>query len=134
MGYSRRTSTLIIHIVSEMFSEKLPGAVPYLKKQVKKKRAWWCMPLILALRRQRQVGLCEFKASLVYRVSSRKARATCLKKTKTQNKTKQNKKTRCLYLLVREIIQRRNSEALSCFVRNINMGPVHKSGDLRETC
>ena len=29
------------------------------------------MPLIPAIRRQRQVGLCEFEASLVYRVSSR---------------------------------------------------------------
>jgi hypothetical protein len=29
---------------------------------------WWCMPLILALRRQRQVDFCEFEASLVYRV------------------------------------------------------------------
>jgi hypothetical protein len=38
--------------------------------------AWWCMPLITALRRQRQVELCEFKASLVYIVSSRPTRAT----------------------------------------------------------
>jgi hypothetical protein len=30
-----------------------------------------CRPLILALRRQRQVDLCEFKASLVYRASPR---------------------------------------------------------------
>ena len=29
------------------------------------------MPSIPALRRQRQVDLCEFKASLIYRVSSR---------------------------------------------------------------
>jgi hypothetical protein len=28
---------------------------------------WWCIPLILALGRQRQVNLCEFEASLVYR-------------------------------------------------------------------
>ena len=32
------------------------------------------MPLIPALRRQRQVKLCEFKVNLVYRVSSRIAR------------------------------------------------------------
>ena len=32
------------------------------------------MSFIPALRRQRQVGLCEFEASLVYRVSSRRAR------------------------------------------------------------
>ena len=34
------------------------------------------MLLILALRRQRQVDLYEFKVSLVYRVSSKTARAT----------------------------------------------------------
>jgi hypothetical protein len=54
------------------------------------------MPLILPLRRQKQVALCEFKVSLVYRVSSRTARATeksCLEKTK-QNKTTTNKKTK----------------------------------------
>jgi hypothetical protein len=34
------------------------------------------MPLIPEFRMQRQVGLHEFKASLVYRVSSRAARAT----------------------------------------------------------
>ena len=34
------------------------------------------MPLIPALRRQRQEELCELKASLVYSVSSRIARAT----------------------------------------------------------
>ena len=33
------------------------------------------MPLIPALRRQRQVDLCEFEASLVYRASSRTVRA-----------------------------------------------------------
>jgi hypothetical protein len=32
---------------------------------------WWPRTLIPALRRQRQVDLCEFKASLVYIVSSR---------------------------------------------------------------
>ena len=33
------------------------------------------MPLIPALRRQRQVDFCEFEAILVHRVSSRTARA-----------------------------------------------------------
>lgn len=36
----------------------------------------WCMPLILALRKQRQAVLCEFENSLMYRVSSRLAWAT----------------------------------------------------------
>jgi hypothetical protein len=36
--------------------------------------AWWRTPLIPALGRQRRIS--EFKASLVYRVSSRTARAT----------------------------------------------------------
>jgi hypothetical protein len=34
------------------------------------------MLLIPVLRRQRQVDLCEFKASLVYNVSSRTGKAT----------------------------------------------------------
>ena len=33
------------------------------------------MPLIPILRRQRQVNFCEFKVSLVYRLSSRTAKA-----------------------------------------------------------
>ena len=36
----------------------------------------WLTSLILVLGRQRQVDLCEFKASLVYRVSSKTVRAT----------------------------------------------------------
>ena len=36
----------------------------------------WCMPLIPALRRQRQADLCKFKASQVYRSSHRTARDT----------------------------------------------------------
>ena len=43
--------------------------------KLKKKKAGH-MTLIPALRRQRQVDLCEFEASLVYRVSSRAVRAT----------------------------------------------------------
>ena len=46
------------------------------------------MPLIPALRRQRQGDLCEFEAHLVNRMSSKTARACytekpCLKKQKT---------------------------------------------------
>jgi hypothetical protein len=60
-------------------------------------RAWWCTPLIPALGRQRQV-ISEFEASLVYRVSSRTARATQrnpASKNQNQIKPKQkNKKTK----------------------------------------
>jgi hypothetical protein len=42
----------------------------------KRARQWWHIPLIPALRRQKQMDLCKFEASLVYRVSSRTARAT----------------------------------------------------------
>jgi hypothetical protein len=37
-------------------------------------RQWWRTLLILALGRQRQVGLFEFKASMAYRTSSRTGR------------------------------------------------------------
>jgi hypothetical protein len=56
------------------------------------------MPLISAPRMQRQVDLCDFKTSLVYRDSSRIARATQrnpvsktkAKQTNQPNKTKQD--------------------------------------------
>jgi hypothetical protein len=47
------------------------------------------MPLIPALRRQREVDISEFEASLVYRVSSRTARAT---QRNPVSKKKQKKK------------------------------------------
>jgi hypothetical protein len=45
-------------------------------KNTFKSHMWGCTPLTPALRRQRQVDLCGFEASLVYRASSRTARAT----------------------------------------------------------
>jgi hypothetical protein len=39
-------------------------------------QAWWNMPLISGLRMQRQVDFYEFKARLVYIVSSKPAKAT----------------------------------------------------------
>jgi len=51
------------------------------------------MPLIPALRRQRQADLCKFKASLVCRVSFRSARATQRNHiSKNKNKNKKNQK------------------------------------------
>jgi hypothetical protein len=51
------------------------------------------MTLISALRRQRQVDLCEFKASLVYKEFFRTARAVTQRKPISENlKTKTNKK------------------------------------------
>jgi hypothetical protein len=44
-----------------------------------------------ALGRQRQMDLCEFEASLVYKASSRTARAMQTNLASKQNKTKQNK-------------------------------------------
>ena len=53
---------------------------------------WWeCIPLIPELRRKKQVDLCEFVASLVYRVSSRTARTVSQKNPVSKNKTKQKK-------------------------------------------
>lgn len=48
------------------------------------------MPLVPALRKQRQVDLCEFEASLVYKVSSRTAKATQRHPVLEKRKEKQN--------------------------------------------
>jgi hypothetical protein len=55
----------------------------------------WHMPLVPAVNNPGQVGLslCEFEASLVYKVSSRTARAI-------QRKTKQNKKPVVIVVLL----------------------------------
>ena len=50
------------------------------------------MPLIPALRRQRQVNLCELKDSLVYRVISRTARPT-LRNLVSKTTNQPNKQT-----------------------------------------
>lgn len=46
-------------------------------KSIKWDGWWWPMPLTPALQRQRKGDLCEFKASMVYSVSSRIAKAVC---------------------------------------------------------
>ena len=53
---------------------------------------WWHTPLIPALGRQRQVDICEFKASLVYRVNSRTG-SNATEKLEKQNK-QTNKQTK----------------------------------------
>ena len=57
------------------------------------------MPLIPALLKQRQETLCEFKASLVYRASSRLARAVThrnpvLKNQKTNKRERERERER----------------------------------------
>ena len=59
-------------------------------------RQWWQIPLILAFKRHRQMHLCEFEVSLVYRTSSRTARATQrdrVWKSRKQKKRKKNELT-----------------------------------------
>jgi hypothetical protein len=65
--------------------------VSLINKKIVDTGQWWHMPLIPALGRQRQ-WISEFEASLVYRVSSRTARATQSNPvSKNKNKTKQKK-------------------------------------------
>ena len=42
--------------------------------KIEKRWAWWCTPLIPAFGKQKQEDLCEFKASFVYKASSRTTR------------------------------------------------------------
>jgi hypothetical protein len=67
-------------------------------------QTWWCTPLIPALGRQRQVDLCEFEASLLYKVSYRTARATQKNQKERKKKRKKEKKE------VRCFMWRRHSE------------------------
>jgi hypothetical protein len=58
---------------------------------------WWYTPVILVLRRQRQVDSCEFEASLVYRVPGQLGlhREPCLKTNqKEKRKEKENRTIR----------------------------------------
>jgi hypothetical protein len=49
-------------------------------------REWWHTPLNPEMERQKRVDLCEFKASLVYRVSFR-TQKPCTKKKKKKKKS-----------------------------------------------
>jgi hypothetical protein len=65
--------------------------------KTKQSQAWWRTPLIPALGGGRGRQISEFKASLVYRVSSRTARTTQrnpISKNQKQNKTKQQNKNK----------------------------------------
>ena len=53
---------------------------------------WWRMPLFPGLGRQRQADLCEFEASLVYRMSSRTARTTQRNQLKKQKDEQADRK------------------------------------------
>ena len=54
-------------------SEVMLNEIHFLKRKKNcpiEARQWWCTPLIPAVWRQRQVDLCEFEVSLIYRASS----------------------------------------------------------------
>ena len=55
------------------------------------------MPLIAVLGKQRQEDLCELEASLVYRVSSRTARATQGNPVLKQQQSKSHVNIYCIY-------------------------------------
>jgi len=50
---------------------------------------WWHMTLVPAFRRQRQMDLCEFGASLFYRASSKMAKHSEIPCLRKQDKVKQ---------------------------------------------
>lgn len=52
-------------------------------------RAWWCMPLVLALRKQRQIT--EFQASQVYKGSPRQLWQVTLRNPNLKKHTKKQK-------------------------------------------
>lgn len=54
---------------------------------------WWPTPLTPAAWRKRQVDLCEYKVSMVYRVSPRADRTT-QRNPDSKNKTKDHKQTK----------------------------------------
>ena len=56
-------------------------------------RQWWHTPLIPALGKERQTDFCEFKASLVYRASSRTGSKATEKPCLQKQKEKQTNKT-----------------------------------------
>ena len=56
---------------------------------------WWQTPLMPTFGRQKQADVCEFKTSLVYKVSSRTTRAVTQRNPvlkKKKSKTKQTNK------------------------------------------
>jgi hypothetical protein len=52
---------------------------------------WYTMPVMPTLRSQRQMDLCEFRASLVYKVSFRKARSITQRKLISKQTKKKHK-------------------------------------------
>ena len=68
---------------------------------------WRCTPLIPALRKQKQVDLCEFEASLVYRMSPRTVMATqrtLVLKNRTNRKKRKRKSCRAVSFLASEAL------------------------------
>jgi len=63
---------------------------------------WWCLPLIPHSGGRGRMDLCEFKASLVYRVTSRTAtdpQISTVRSSVSNQKKKKKKKSCCLRLL-----------------------------------
>jgi hypothetical protein len=58
------------------------------------------MPLILVLRRQREADLCEFKASLIYKTSSRTTRAVTHRNAVMKNNKNNNNNNKNVHFLL----------------------------------
>lgn len=71
----------------------------------------WCKPLIPAVRRQGQAGLCEFEVSLVYSTNSRTARDT-LRNPASKNQTPTPRKIRIKHFLKKLVTGWRDGSAV----------------------
>ena len=77
------------------------------------------MSLIPTLRRQRQVDLCEFEVSLVYKASSRTARATQRNPARKEERKEERKKEK---MEISQLIRIEYRDLLGTIIKNCVLG------------